>query len=29
VFGKNGNTLTLSYAIGELDASDLGAMSDN
>jgi hypothetical protein len=29
VFGKNGNTLTLSYAIGELDTSDLGAMSEN
>jgi hypothetical protein len=29
VFGKNGNTLTLSYAIGDLDAGDLGAMSDN
>ena len=29
VFEKNGNTLTLSYAIGEIDAGDLGAMSDN
>jgi hypothetical protein len=29
VFEKNGNTLTLSYAIGELDASDLGEMSEN
>ncbi len=29
VFEKNGNRLTLSYALGELDASDLGVMSDN
>ncbi len=29
VFEKNGNTLTLSYAIGELDPSDLGSMSEN
>ena len=29
VFEKNGNRLTLSYAIGALDASDLGEMSEN
>jgi hypothetical protein len=29
VFAKDGNTLTLSYAIGELDAGDLGTMSEN
>jgi hypothetical protein len=29
VFEKDGNKLTLSYAIGELDASDLGEMSAN
>jgi hypothetical protein len=29
VFEKNGNKLTLSYAIGEIDASDLGEMSRN
>jgi hypothetical protein len=29
VFEKNGNKLTLSYAIGELDATDLGEMSAN
>jgi hypothetical protein len=29
IFEKNGNKLTLSYAIGDLDASDLGTMSEN
>ncbi len=29
IFEKNGNKLTLSYAIGDLDASGLGAMSEN
>jgi hypothetical protein len=29
VFEKSGNRLTLSYAIGELDATDLGEMSKN
>jgi hypothetical protein len=29
VFEKNGNKLTLSYAIGELDSSELGEMSQN
>jgi hypothetical protein len=29
IFEKNGNKLTLSYAIGDLDPSDLGAMSEN
>jgi hypothetical protein len=29
VFEKNGHTLTLSYAIGEIDASELGSMSEN
>ena len=29
VFEKNGNVLTLSYAIGELDTSELGQMSEN
>ncbi len=29
VFAKNGHVLTLSYAIGELDTSELGQMSEN
>jgi hypothetical protein len=29
VFEKNGNKLTLSYAMGDLDASELGQMSEN
>lgn len=29
VFEKSGNTLTLSYAIGELDTTELGSMSEN
>ena len=29
VFKKNGNTLTLSYAVGEFDATELGSMSEN
>jgi hypothetical protein len=29
VFAKNGNTLTLSYALGDVSAGDLGEMSEN
>jgi hypothetical protein len=29
VFEKNGNTLTISYAVGEMDATELGSMSQN
>ena len=29
IFTKNGHVLTLSYAVGEFDASGLGEMSEN
>jgi len=29
IFEKNGHALTLSYAVGEIDASELGEMSEN
>jgi hypothetical protein len=29
IFEKNGNKLTLSYAVGEFDPNDLGEMSEN
>ncbi|GAC1423956.1 MAG: hypothetical protein NVSMB64_31700 [Candidatus Velthaea sp.] len=29
IFMKNGHALTLSYAVGEIDASQLGEMSEN